>query len=130
MAMAAGSATLKYIKEHDVLSHVEKVGAKLMQELQDIQEHVPEIGDVRGRGLMIGAEIVAPHKKQNANGSYPADAELASVIQRKCFEKGLIVETGGRHGSVIRFLPPLIVTEAQIDDIITIFREAVYEAVK
>ncbi len=50
MAMAAGSATLKYIKEHDVLSHVEKVGAKLMQELQDIQEHVPEIGDVRGRG--------------------------------------------------------------------------------
>ncbi|TWJ44228.1 Diaminobutyrate--2-oxoglutarate aminotransferase [Bacillus paralicheniformis] len=130
MAMAAGSATLKYIKEHDVLSHVEKVGAKLMQELQDIQEHVPEIDDVRGRGLMIGAEIVAPHKKQNANGSYPADAELASVIQRKCFEKGLIVETGGRHGSVIRFLPPLIVTEAQIDDIITIFREAVYEAVK
>ncbi|ASB90162.1 aspartate aminotransferase family protein [Bacillus sonorensis] len=130
MAMAAGTATLKYVKEHDVLSRVEKAGAKLMQHLKDVQRDVPEIGDVRGRGLMIGAEIVSPFQKQSKNGSFPADPELAAHIQRKCFEKGLIVETGGRHGSVIRFLPPLIVTEEQIDDIAAIFKEAVYEAVK
>ncbi|ATH95018.1 aspartate aminotransferase family protein [Bacillus glycinifermentans] len=130
MAMAAGTATLKYMKENGILSHVEKVGAKLMQHLQDIQRHIPEIGDVRGRGLMIGAEIVSPLQKQSAAGTPPADPELAAKIQRKCFEKGLIVETGGRHGSVIRFLPPLIVTEEQIDDITAIFKEAVYETVK
>lgn len=130
MAMAAGTATLKYVKEHDVLLHVEKAGAKLMQHLKDVQRDVPEIGDVRGRGLMIGAEIVSPFQKQSKNSSFPADPELAAHIQRKCFEKGLIVETGGRHGSVIRFLPPLIVTEEQIDDIAAIFKEAVYEAVK
>ncbi|UOY88518.1 aspartate aminotransferase family protein [Bacillus glycinifermentans] len=130
MAMAAGTATLKYMKENGILSHVEKVGAKFMQHLQDIQRHIPEIGDVRGRGLMIGAEIVSPLQKQSTAGTPPADPELAAKIQRKCFEKGLIVETGGRHGSVIRFLPPLIVTEEQIDDITAIFKEAVYETVK
>ncbi|KKB73396.1 MULTISPECIES: aspartate aminotransferase family protein [Bacillus] len=130
MAMAAGTATLKYMKENGILLHVEKAGAKFMQHLQDIQRHIPEIGDVRGRGLMIGAEIVSPLQKQSAAGTPPADPELAAKIQRKCFEKGLIVETGGRHGSVIRFLPPLIVTEEQIADITAIFKEAVYEALK
>lgn len=83
MAMAAGTATLKYMKENGILSHVEKVGAKLMQHLQDIQRHIPEIGDVRGRGLMIGAEIVSPLQKQSAAGTPPADPELAAKIQRK-----------------------------------------------
>ncbi|BBP88392.1 hypothetical protein BsIDN1_20100 [Bacillus safensis] len=78
---------------------------------------------------MIGAEIVNPNEKQDVDGSYPANPELASLIQKNCFDKGLIVETGGRFGSVIRFLPPLIMTEEQLEQVIAIFKEAVYDAI-
>ncbi|MFB8734016.1 hypothetical protein ACEQPO_08815 [Bacillus sp. SL00103] len=64
---------------------------------------------------MIGVEVVDPNEKQDVDGSYPANPELASLIQKNCFDKGLIVETGAVFGSVIRFLPPLIMTEEQLE---------------
>ncbi|WP_353856164.1 aspartate aminotransferase family protein [Bacillus sp. Bos-x628] len=129
MAMAAGTATLKFIKETNLLDHVEQLGERMQASLKDIQKQVPALGDVRGRGLMIGVEVVNPDEKQDVDGSYPANPKLASLIQKNCFDKGLIVETGGRFGSVIRFLPPLIMTEEQLEKVITIFKEAVYDAV-
>lgn len=129
MAMAAGTATLKFIKETNLLDHVDQLGERMQTSLKDIQKQVPALGDVRGRGLMIGVEVVNPNEKQDVNGSYPANPELASIIQKNCFDKGLIVETGGRFGSVIRFLPPLTMTEEQLEKVITIFKEAVYDAV-
>lgn len=124
MAMAAGTATLKYVKEQRLSEHAEKMGAKLMKELKDMQRDFPAIGDVRGRGLMIGMEMVDPEGKASIQGSLPADAAVASRIQKECFDRGLILEVGGRHGAVVRFLPPLIITEAQIDDVVAILREA------
>ncbi|MFS0655972.1 aspartate aminotransferase family protein [Bacillus sp. 179-C3.3 HS] len=129
MAMAAGTATLKFIKETNLLEHVNLIGERMQARLKDIQKEVPALGDVRGRGLMIGVEVVNPNERQDVDGSYPANPELASRIQKNCFDKGLIVETGGRFGSVIRFLPPLIMTEEQLEQVITIFKEAVYDAV-
>ncbi|MFJ5963835.1 aspartate aminotransferase family protein [Bacillus sp. NPDC093026] len=129
MAMAAGTATLKFIKETNLLDHVDQLGERMQASLKDIQKQVPALGDVRGRGLMIGVEVVNPDEKQDVDGSYPANPKLASLIQKNCFDKGLIVETGGRFGSVIRFLPPLIMTEEQLEKVITIFKEAVYDAV-
>ncbi|MDR0121100.1 aspartate aminotransferase family protein [Bacillus pumilus] len=129
MAMAAGTATLKFIKETNLLDHVEQLGDRMQAHLKDIQKQVPALGDVRGRGLMIGVEVVGPNEKQDVDGSYPANPELASLIQKNCFDKGLIVETGGRFGSVIRFLPPLIMTEEQLEKVIAIFKEAVYDAI-
>ncbi|MGE6630933.1 aspartate aminotransferase family protein [Bacillus sp. NPDC077027] len=130
MAMAAGTATLKYIKETNLLDQVEKLGTSMQNSLKEIQKDVPELGDVRGRGLMIGVEIVNPQERQDVDGSYPAYPELASRIQKNCFDKGLIVETGGRFGSVVRFLPPLIMTEKQLEQVIAIFKEAVHDAIK
>jgi diaminobutyrate-2-oxoglutarate transaminase len=100
----------------------------LTEKLQALQREVPQIGDVRGRGLMIGVEIVDGHGKTNALGQPLADPALASAIQRKCFQKGLILELGGRHGAVVRFLPPLIITEEQVNTVAGIFAEAVREA--
>jgi diaminobutyrate-2-oxoglutarate transaminase len=125
MAMAAGTATLRFIKENHLSKHAANLGEKLMTELSEIQNEVPEIGEVRGRGLMVGVEIVNPHIPARIKGSYGANAELARTIQRECFNRGLILEVGGRHSSVIRFLPPLIITEQQLDDVIAIFKEAV-----
>jgi diaminobutyrate-2-oxoglutarate transaminase len=130
MAMAAGTATLKYIKENNLSQHAKELGEKLMLELTILQNEIPEIGDVRGRGLMVGAEIVNPRISSGLKGTYAANPELVSRIQRECFNRGLILEVGGRHGSVIRFLPPLIITEKQLDDVLARFKDAVRAALK
>ncbi|MBM7587542.1 diaminobutyrate-2-oxoglutarate transaminase [Bacillus pakistanensis] len=129
MAMAAGTATLKFIKENDLVAHADEMGQRLLRALKDIQREFPEIGDVRGRGLMVGVEIVDSTLPQSSIGSLPANSELASQIQRECFKRGLILEVGGRHGAVVRFLPPLIITKEQVDEVIAIFKEAVFASI-
>jgi diaminobutyrate-2-oxoglutarate transaminase len=67
---------------------------------------------------------VDPSLPQSTAGSHPANPEIASRIQQECFKRGLILEVGGRHGAVVRFLPPLIITQEQLDEVIGIFKEA------
>lgn len=128
MAMAAGLATLKFIKEHDVPGKVEKLGQHLRNHLNELKLDVNCIGDVRGRGLMVGVEIVNAKEKLDRLGHYPQYPELARRIQQECFHRGLILEVGGRHSSVMRFLPPLIVTQQQLNEIARLFSEAVHAA--
>lgn len=127
LAMAAGLASLQHIRRENLVEHAAQRGRQLTDRLQALQQDVPHIGDVRGRGLMIGVEIVDGQGKTDALGQPLANPALASAIQRKCFQKGLILELGGRHGAVVRFLPPLIITEAQVDTVAGIFAEAVRE---
>jgi diaminobutyrate-2-oxoglutarate transaminase len=128
MAMATGKATLQYIKEHEIPHQVAQNGAYFTTQLQSIQKGMSSIGEIRGRGLMLGIEIVNPTKAANKIGSYPAFPELASSIQQECFNRGLILEVGGRFSSVIRLLPPLIITKEQIDDVLQRFYEAMKTA--
>jgi diaminobutyrate-2-oxoglutarate transaminase len=116
LAMAAGLATLRFIRENDLSAHADRIGQRLQERLQELQQVHPFIGDVRGRGLMVGAEIVDPDR-QDRWGRPPHDGARSRRIQQECFQRGLILEVGGRHGSVLRFLPPLIVTAAEIDAI-------------
>jgi diaminobutyrate-2-oxoglutarate transaminase len=128
LAMAAGIASLRYIHERNLVKHAELMGDRLMSHLQQIQQDTAWIGDVRGRGLMVGVEMVDPHTKANKRGIYQHSPLMAQQVQQECFRRGLILELGGRYGSVIRFLPPLIVTEQQIDLICEIFQTAVVAA--
>jgi diaminobutyrate-2-oxoglutarate transaminase len=128
MAMAAGLATLQYIKENDIPAKAAVLGERLMSRLNELKEKAACVGDVRGTGLMVGAEIVNEYAGRDQLGHYPAHPKLASRIQQECLSRGLILEVGGRHSSVVRFLPPLIITESQIDEITGIFAEAVQEA--
>ncbi|QFY44566.1 aminotransferase class III-fold pyridoxal phosphate-dependent enzyme [Candidatus Methylospira mobilis] len=128
LAMAAGAATLRFIREHRLDHHAEIMGERLMNHLRCIQAGCPAIGEVRGRGLMIGIEIIDPHAARDELGAHPPCSESARRIQRNCLKRGLILELGGRQGSVARLLPPLIVTENNIDQIAAIFREAAYAA--
>jgi diaminobutyrate-2-oxoglutarate transaminase len=129
LAMAAGLASLRTIRSENLPERAEQRGRQLMDRLQALQREVAAIGDVRGRGLMIGVEIVDGQGKTDGLGQPLADPALASAIQRSCFDKGLILELGGRHGAVVRFLPPLIVSTAQIDGIADVFAQAVRESV-
>lgn len=127
LAMAAGQATIEYVLEHDLASHAAEMGARLQEKLSQTAQ-LDVVGDVRGRGLMLGVEIVDPTGEQEPDGSYPENPDLAKQIQSGCVDRGLIIERGGRRGSTARFLPPLIVSKGQIDTIAEIFHEAVVGA--
>ena len=124
LAMAAGLATLQVIRDQNLPAHAERMGQRLAERLRAIAADTGIIGDVRGRGLMIGAEIVDPDGKPDALGRPPQDGKTAAAIQQHCLKRGLIIELGGRFGAVARFLPPLIVTAEDIDAICTIFGDA------
>lgn len=128
LAMAAGAASLRVIREERLVEHAAAVGERLCNYLEQTRSAVTCIGQVRGRGLMVGAEIVDSEQNADRLGSFPAYPELAREIQQQCLKRGLILELGGRHGSVVRFLPPLIVTEQEIDKIAEIFHESVIAA--
>ncbi|MEV6651560.1 diaminobutyrate--2-oxoglutarate transaminase family protein [Streptomyces sp. NPDC051219] len=114
LAMAAGAATLAYVRENRLADRAATLGARMLGQLQGLAAQHPCIGDVRGRGLMIGVELVDP-EAQDPTGAAPAPASpaLAAAVQQECLRRGLIVELGGRHSSVVRLLPPLTLTDEQ-----------------
>jgi diaminobutyrate-2-oxoglutarate transaminase len=118
IAMVSGAATLEIIARDSLVTKAREKGEYLAERFAELAGRHPEIGDVRGRGLMWGLEIVDPAGRPDHLGSLPADGQRARTIKRRCLENGLIVETGGRHGAVIRILPPLIVTYAELDEML------------
>ncbi|GAB3667190.1 diaminobutyrate--2-oxoglutarate transaminase [Halopiger thermotolerans] len=125
LAMAAGEATIDYVLENDLDDHAADVGARLRERLEATAERFDAIGDVRGRGLMLGVEFVDPASDWQGAGPHAPDGDFAAAVQAECFDRGLIVELGGRGSATARFLPPLIVSTDQIDEIAAIFDEAV-----
>lgn len=115
IGMVAGSATMRILDRDAMPAHAERVGARLMDGLRELARRHPVIGDVRGRGLMIGAEIIQPGASDKPG---PQDGALARRIKQQAFDNGLLIETGGRHGAVLRFLPPLVITERDVDQVL------------
>ena len=130
MAMAAGSATLRYILAEALTERARVLGDLFMRRLRELQGLHPQLGDVRGLGLMIGVEIVDPEGETDTLGRPPVHPALAARVQAECLKRGLILEVGGRRGGVLRFLPPLIVTDAQLDRIFDIFTAATGAAIR
>jgi diaminobutyrate-2-oxoglutarate transaminase len=124
LAMASGMVVLRHLAEEQLHLHAGAMGCQLKQALQNINSTL--IGDVRGRGLMLGVEIVDPAGALDSLGNLPQDGKRALAIQQAALKRGLIIEVGGRFGSTIRFLPPLIVTEQEIEVIAAIFAAAVH----
>src|SRR5579871_5486054 len=116
LGMAAGLATLRYLIANEIPAHAARMGQQLRQRLGELQKDHACIGDVRGHGLMLGMEIVNRERVDRWDRPAP-DGAKARRIQHECFQRGLILEVGGRHGSVLRFLPPLIITAAEIDTV-------------
>ncbi|MBF0784860.1 diaminobutyrate--2-oxoglutarate transaminase [Muribacter muris] len=130
LAMATGYASLKIMKEQNLAHNAEQRGAFLQTELKRLSEQFGCIGNVRGKGLMIGIEIVDERQTKDRIGAYPADTELAAAIQKACFNHKLLLERGGRGGNVVRILCPLIITQAECEELINRFSQAVAEALK
>ena len=133
LAMAAGAATIKYVRENRLAERAATLGARMLARLQALSEDHPTIGDVRGRGLMIGMELVDPEAAPLAGrserpGASPADPALAAAVQQECLNRGLIVELGGRHSAVVRLLPPLTLTDEQATAVVDRLADALAAA--
>jgi diaminobutyrate-2-oxoglutarate transaminase len=113
LAMAAGAATLRFVAEEGLAERAALLGARLQAQLLGMRADHPCIGEVRGRGLMIGVELVEPDAEPDACGARPAAPALAAAVREECLRRGLIVELGGRHDAVLRLLPPLVMTDAE-----------------
>ncbi|WP_456395747.1 acetyl ornithine aminotransferase family protein [Thermococcus sp.] len=118
---AAAYATLRIIEEENILENVRKVGVFIINRLREMQEKYEVIGDVRGKGLMIGAEIVKP-------GSKEPDPELTGKICWRAFELGLILPSYGMFGNVIRITPPLVITQELAEKGLEIMEQALKDA--
>ncbi|MCV4342903.1 diaminobutyrate--2-oxoglutarate transaminase [Pseudomonas capsici] len=127
MAMAAGAATLRHIISENLPGHADVMGQRLMSSLRQLQSDYPCLGQVRGRGLMVGVEIVSDAPGDSRVPA--ADTALAQAIQRQCLHLGVILELGGRHGAVVRFLPPLIIQAEEIEVLVGVFQVALDKAI-
>jgi diaminobutyrate-2-oxoglutarate transaminase len=117
VAMRAGTRAIEYIQDHDLLAHARELGEHIRERLREIGTGTDRLAEVRGRGLFIGAEFV--------DGDGGPDGDAVDAIQRYCYEHGVLVWTAGRHGSVLRLLPPLVLTEELADTALDVVADAV-----
>lgn len=121
VAIAAALATMD-ILEREGIANAAKIGSKMMERLEGWKQKYPVVGDVRGRGLMIGIEFV---KDQKSRAVVP---ELRDRIVDLCFQKGLLILGCGETS--IRLAPPLILNEHEAQIALDIFEESVVEAMQ
>ncbi|MBI5286142.1 MAG: aspartate aminotransferase family protein [Deltaproteobacteria bacterium] len=117
VSCGAAIATIETIEEERLLEGATLVGDYALQRLKGMQERYPCIGDVRGLGLMIGIEFV--------KGDKSPDSELRKRVCQRCEEKGLILIECGVDKNIIRFMPPLITTQEEMEKALVIFEDAV-----
>jgi 4-aminobutyrate aminotransferase / (S)-3-amino-2-methylpropionate transaminase / 5-aminovalerate transaminase len=108
VACAAALATLEVIEDEGLCENSARLGEWLIGRLEELATRHPAIGEVRGKGLMVGVELVDSKKTMT-----PA-AELALRVRTACRERGLIIGIGGFFGNVVRIQPPLVVSEEQL----------------
>ena len=101
IACAAALASIETMRELDLAGAARAIGDTMLPRLHALQERVPAIGDVRGRGAMIAVELVRP-------GTDEPDAALTAAVAKACHAEGVVVLTAGTYGNVLRFLPPLV----------------------
>lgn len=97
------------------------IGDTLLTRLRALQERSPVIGDVRGRGAMVAVELVVP-------GGKDPNPEATQRVARACHEDGLLVLTAGTYGNVLRFLPPLVISDHLLTDALDILEKALTAA--
>ncbi len=117
VSCAASIATINVIREEGLLSRASSMGESALQRLRDFAEGRPLVGSVRGYGLMIGIEFV----KENGD----PNREACEKVLEYCLNKGMILISCGLGKNIIRFIPPLIVTDNEIEIGLDILEEGV-----
>ena len=118
VACAAGIAVLETIRDEDLVANAARRGEDLTSGLRRLMAEDERIGDVRGPGLMVGVEVVRDRTSREPDG------DLATALIARCAELGLLVLTCGLAHQVVRWIPPLDASQAEISEAVEIFGEA------
>ncbi len=113
LSLAGACATIDVIREEGLVANAAAMGDHLMGRLRALQKKYPVMGDVRGRGLMVGVEFTDAHGEP--------DATTAAAVLEYCVKHHLLLLTCGSYQNVIRWIPPLVVTQTQIDEAVDLF---------
>ncbi len=120
VACAAGVATIRAMRDEKMLENAAERGIQLMTGLRKFQEEYPQIGDVRGKGLMVGTEFIV-------DGSQVKAKQLVKDVIRSAEEKNLLLLSCGTYDNTVRWIPPLNVTGEQINDALNVFGDSLKE---
>lgn len=118
LATTAARATLDYLLDHDLQANALKVGTLLLDGLRAVADRHGVVGDVRGKGLMMAAELVQPGTKQ-------PNAAAAARAMEETRRRGLLVGKGGLHGNALRISPPLTLTEDEAREGLDILADSI-----
>ena len=112
VSCAASLANIEFMEETGLVEQSARKGAALKARFEELQRTQPLIGEVRGKGLMIGVELVADQQTK----AYGTAA--AGFVRQYCLEHNLLIGVGGNFGSVLRIQPPLVISDAQLDTVL------------
>ncbi|MGX1365033.1 4-aminobutyrate aminotransferase/(S)-3-amino-2-methylpropionate transaminase [Streptomyces canus] len=116
VACAAALASIEVMRTGHLVDSARAIGDTLFTRLRALAERHPAIGEVRGRGAMVGVEIVEP-------GGRRPDADAAQRLAKACQQRGVLLLTAGTHSNVLRFLPPLVIPPALLNDAVDVIEE-------
>jgi 4-aminobutyrate aminotransferase/(S)-3-amino-2-methylpropionate transaminase len=122
VACAAATAVLDVIEEEGLVERAEVIGKTLRSRWEDLSRDVPEIGEVRGLGSMIGVEFV---RDRDTREPHP---DLLSRLMRETQRRGLVTVGCGLYHNVLRHLPPLVITDEQLDEALDVLADSVLAA--
>ena len=118
VACAAALAVLDVIREENLLENCRKMGSRLLQGFRRLKDKYAIVGEARGLGLMLALELIVPGQGKAPNG------EAAMKVLNNCLESGLVAYMAGLHNQVVRFIPPLTVTQDQVDEALNILDDS------
>jgi len=122
VACAAGLANLRIMEQDHLVENAEKMGARLLEGLQSAVGSCAIVGEVRGRGLIVGVDLVEPDGSRR-----PLDPKRVAELDRKAWDRGVIVYA---RGNVLRLAPPLCITAQEVDQLVEVVSESVRELAK
>ena len=117
IACAASLAAIEIIESQKLVERARHLGEILTSSLTAIAAKHPEIGEIRGRGAMMAIELVKA-------GTKDPNPDLMAKVIKYCQSKGVLILTAGSYGNVIRFLPPLVITDELLKDALGVLAEA------
>jgi 4-aminobutyrate aminotransferase/(S)-3-amino-2-methylpropionate transaminase len=117
VACAAALGAIETMRELDLCARARHIGQIMQRRLGAMAERFPAIGEVRGRGAMVAIEVVQP-------GTTTPDAALAAAVNEACHSEGVLTLTCGTFGNVFRFLPPLVIDDALLEEGLAVVEQA------
>lgn len=119
LALAVGAETLRILRDDDLVDRTLTRGSRVLERLRSLAQRHPSIGDVRGKGFMIGVEFVRDRARRDPWG------DRAKAVRTGLFSRGVLMHTAGAWDQVLRFMSPLVIEDELLDRGLSVFEETV-----